>query len=49
MQKELDTRRAQVTQNAALSEEQKQEELRGIGVEHQQMLQRILSNTNYRR
>ena len=49
MQKELDARRAQVTQNAALSEEQKQDELRAIGLEHQQRLQRILSNTNYRR
>jgi hypothetical protein len=49
MQKNLDARRAQVAQNAALSEEQKQEELRAIGAEHQQMLQRILSDTTYRR
>ncbi len=49
MQKNLDARRAQVAQNADMSEEQKQEELRAIGVEHQQMLQRILSNTTYRR
>ena len=49
MQKNLDARRAQVTQDAALSEEQKQEALRALGLEHQQTLQRILSNTTYRR
>ncbi len=49
MQKNLDAQRTQVGQNTALSEEQKQEALRAIGVEHQQRLQRILSNTTYRR
>ena len=49
MQKELDARRTQVQQNTTMPEEQKQEALREIGLEHQQMLQRILSNTNYRR
>ena len=49
MQKNLEARRAQVAQNTAMSEEQKQEELRAIGTEHQQMLQRILSDTTYRR
>ena len=49
MQKNLEARRAQVGQSAALSEEQKQEALRAIGLDHQQMLQRILSDTAYRR
>ncbi len=49
MQKGLNARRAQVAQSSAMSEEQKQEALRAIGVEHQQMLQQILSNTTYRR
>ena len=48
MQKNLDARRLQVTQNAAMTPEQKNQALQVIGIEHQQMLQQILGNANYR-
>ena len=38
MQKNLDARRLQVTQNAAMTPEQKNQALQVIGIEHQQML-----------
>ena len=49
MQKSLDSRRTQISQNAAMSPEQKAQALQAISVEHQQMLQRILGDTAFRR
>lgn len=48
MQKSLDAKRLLVSQNAALTPEQKAQALQSIGVEHQQTLQQILGNTSYR-
>jgi hypothetical protein len=48
MQKSLDAKRLQVSQNAALTPEQKNQALQSIGTEHQQMLQQILANASYR-
>jgi hypothetical protein len=48
MQKSLDARRIQITQNATMTAEQKAQALQAIGIEHQQTLQRILADTTYR-
>jgi hypothetical protein len=48
MQKSLDAKRLQVTQNTTMTPEQKAQAFQTIGVEHQQTLQQILANSNYR-
>ncbi len=48
MQKNLDAKRLQVSQNAALTPEQKAQALQSIGTEHQVLLQQILGNASYR-
>jgi hypothetical protein len=48
MQKSLDARRVQITQDPAMPAEQKAQALQSISVEHQQKLQRILADTTYR-
>ena len=48
MQKSLDAKRIQVAQNTDLTPEQRAQALQSIGMEHQQLLQQILADTNYR-
>jgi hypothetical protein len=48
MQKVLETRRTEVTQNNSLTPEQRAQALQTIGIEQQQQLQRILINGQYR-
>lgn len=48
MQKSLDTKRAQISQNAIMTAEQKAQALQSIGLEHQQTLQRLLTDATYR-
>jgi len=48
MQKSLDAKRTQVTQDAAMTAEQRAQALQSISVEHQQTLQRLLGDPAYR-
>jgi hypothetical protein len=48
MQKNLDAKRLQVSQNTTLTPEQKNQALQSIGTEHQLLLQQILGNQSYR-
>ena len=49
LQKSIETKRTQISQNTTLTPEQKNQALQSIGVEHQQVLQRLLGDPNYRR
>ena len=49
MQKSLDARRVQIMQNVTMTPPQRDQALQAISLEHQQTLQRILSDTAYRR
>ena len=49
LQKSIETKRTQVSQNTTLTPEQKSQALQSIGIEHQQVLQRLLGDPNYRR
>ena len=48
MQKDLEARRVQISANPAWTEEQRTLALQALGLEHQQRLQKILSDTAYR-
>jgi len=48
MQKSLDAKRTQISQNQTMPADQKAQALQSISVEHQQILQRILGDTTYR-
>jgi hypothetical protein len=48
MQKTIEAKRNQITQNASLTAEQRTQALQSLGVEQQQNLQRLLSDQNYR-
>jgi hypothetical protein len=48
MQKNIDAKRLQISQNLALTPEQRAQALQSLSIEHQQTLQRLLSNGAYR-
>ena len=48
MQKTIETKRTQITQNASLTPEQRTQALQNLGVEQQQNLQRLLGDASYR-
>lgn len=48
MQKSLDAKRTQISQNNTMTAEQKAQALQSIGTEHQQTLQRLMGDPNYR-
>ena len=48
LQKSIETKRTQISQNTTLTPEQKNQALQSIGVEHQQVLQKLLGDPNYR-
>jgi hypothetical protein len=48
MQKNIETKRLQISQNTALTPEQRAQALQSLSIEHQQTLQRLLSNGTYR-
>lgn len=48
MQKSMEARRVQITQNAALTPEQKSQALQTVAIEQQQSLQKMMGNATYR-
>lgn len=48
LQKNIEAKRLQITQNAALTPAQKAQALQSVGIEHQQMLQRMMGDLTYR-
>ncbi|HMJ89095.1 MAG TPA: hypothetical protein VK530_04730 [Candidatus Acidoferrum sp.] len=48
LQKSMEARRVQITQNAALTPEQKSQALQSVATEQQQSLQKLMGNTTYR-
>lgn len=48
MQKDLDAKRGRIADDISLSEVEKNQALQAIGIEHQQILERILGDVNHR-
>ena len=48
MQKTIDSKRVEISQNVTLTPEQRAQALQSLSIEHQQTLQRLLSNGIYR-
>ncbi len=48
LQKSIEVRRVQITQNAALTPEQKTQALQSVAIEHQQSLQKMMGEPTYR-
>jgi len=48
MQKSLESKRTKIAQDSAMTPEQKSQALQSVGLEHQQTLQRLLGDPNFR-